>query len=186
MINIKTASASINSDSNFNGCTGSDYYYNLFCNMDITFTPEVICKIGIVPHRVLLGYGQVLIRCILYSMSMTEARLIAKIDPMTLTSLDKGVKNAILGLAFRLPQKRVPINMDIQSEVSGFKKHNSGGLYLVHLNFLEKPADDLILIIGKYLESQTISSKRKEERIVINSDTTDSVNLKTDTVSDPL
>jgi len=160
----------------------ADNLYTLYCNKDIAITPEVIREIGIVPHRIMMHYCDSIIPCIIYSMSMTEARIIAKMDPLVVQNLENGLKDIVFSLSFRVPQKHTPVNVNIEAEIFSYSEYDSANLYFINLEFLNKPPDGLVLILGNFLKSGTESFNRKKRRILINSGNLKSMDIKSDKV----
>jgi hypothetical protein len=157
-------------------------YYKKYSDTDVTFTKQVIYETGLVPHRIILNFCNENIRCLLYSTSMKEARVIAKMSPTLLELLELGNKEATLHLDFRLPKQREAASIAICTEILFHTYYQSGDLYFMLLHFAQTPPEDLILILGRFLEKETRKEQRQEKRISITSENTELLNLESDKI----
>jgi len=147
-------------------------YYQQYSGVDVTFTKDVI-------KATLLNPKQVYLKCtgyqwpiVVYSSSMTGAKIIANMK----TSLSEAVKKAnsvvSLRMSFLQRDKADPISFFVGAKISGYTPYGQEKpeLYFLTLTYTQRPPDDLIEILGRLIEANTASAKRKEERIPVTAD----------------
>ena len=154
-------------------------YFEQFQTVQVAFTKETI-------SATLLNTKQVFIKClgyqwpcIIYSSSMTSAKVIANIDKNLKESLQKSNNVVQLRFSFLQPEKTNPITFFVGARVAGFApyKPENPQLNFVNLEFTQHPPDTLIEILGSLQEAVLNASRRKEERVLINPDTTKKLGL---------
>lgn len=155
-------------------------YYAQFANLDVTFTRDVLSTIGLVPKQVFLkclGYQW---PCIIYSSSMTAAKIVLNISPNTFETIRKANNLVSLRFCLKKSDKIDPIAFFVAGRVSGFSKYNSESpdLNFVNLIFTHRPADDLIESLGELLEANVNSKKRHEERIILTVESLKKIGIK--------
>jgi hypothetical protein len=149
-------------------------FFDTYKDTEITFTKEVIRATGLVQKQIYLKYAGYQVPCILYSVSMTTAKIVAQLAPTAFEQI-RAAKNLVsLRFAFQEPDKSDPMLFFVPARVNGYNPYSkeNPNLNFVNLDFTTRPADDLIGILGLILEAKTNSKKRREDRIII---TTDSV-----------
>ena len=147
-------------------------YYQQYSDVDVTFTKDVI-------KATLLNPKQVYLKCtgyqwpiVVYSSSMTGAKIIANMK----TSLSEAIKksNSVVSLrmSFLQRDKADPISFFVGAKISGYTPYGQEKpeLYFLTLTYTQRPPDDLIEILGRLIEANTASAKRKEERIPVTAD----------------
>ncbi len=156
-------------------------FYSKFCTIDVTFNKDVSKITGLQPKKVFLKLKEGARSCILYSSSMESARVIANISEAFLQELKDSETNIPLRLSFLRDESPKPVehNFFIQTRLHSFTKFSKdkSELFLLSLNFSTKPPDDLIEILGFLLEANINATKRKEERILITSESLNALHL---------
>jgi len=145
-------------------------YFDSYKDTEITFTKEIIRATGLFPRGVHLKSVGHPVPCIIYSVSMTSAKVIAHIDPGLFEQIREAKNNVSLRFAFLKADKNDPISFFVPSRITGYNPYNKDkpNLNFISLNFTHRPSDDLIAILGEILEANSNSQKRKEERIILN------------------
>jgi len=156
------------------------YYYDQFYTLDVTFTPEVIRATNLFPKQVYLKCRGRHWPCVLYSTSMTGAKVIVNMND-TLKAVLRKAKNLVsLRFSFHQRDKTDPLAFFVSSRVSNITEYNTGSkeLSFLTLSYTQRPPDDLIEVLGLLLDANINAKRRKEERIVITTDSLRKLGLK--------
>jgi hypothetical protein len=147
-------------------------YYELYKAIDVTFTKEVIKITGLdAPHVYLKCIGEQW-PCVVYSTSFTQAKIIASARPAFMEALKKANNMASLRFSFKREGKAENLAFFIGSKILGFSPYSGGqDLQFITLSYTQRPPDDLIEILGKLLEANINSTRRRDERILLTPDT---------------
>jgi hypothetical protein len=146
----------------------------------VTFTKEVIRATGLLTKMIYLkglGYQW---PCIIYSCSMSTAKVVASITPEVYEQIREANNLVSLRFAFKDVDKSDPVLFFVSAKVTGYNPYNKEkpNLNFVSLEFTKRPADDLIAILGQLLDAASNSKKRKEERITLDVHTIKKMGLK--------
>ena len=156
-------------------------FYSKYRTIDVTFNKDVSRTTGLQPKKVFLKLREGARPCILYSSSLESARVIASVSESLLIEMKENETNIPLRLSFLKDETPKPVeyNFFIQTRLGSFTKFSKEqpDLYLLSLNFSTRPPDDLIEILGFLLEANVNATKRKEERILVTSETMNSLHL---------
>ncbi|MDR1905263.1 MAG: PilZ domain-containing protein [Treponema sp.] len=114
----------------------------------------------------------------IYSSSFQGAKIIANIKSGLIEKL-KDVNNSIsLRLSFMSSETENPVTFFVSAHTIGFSPYGgSEDVALFTLEYNQRPPDDLIEIMGRFLDANVNSSRRKDERILITSDSIRRLNL---------
>jgi hypothetical protein len=145
----------------------------------ISFNSEVIKATGLLPKQIFLKVQQKQIPCIIYSCSMTEAKVIANLSPEVLDKIRAVNNSVMLRFAFKREDKHDPLKFFVGAKITGFNPYNKKNPHtnFISLSYTQKPPDDLIKILGAILEVKKTAQDRKEERIVIDYKTSEKIGL---------
>ncbi len=160
-------------------------YFDNFKDSEITFTKEIIRATGLQPKHIFLKCVGYQLPCIIYSVSMTSAKVIANVSSDMYEQI-RGANNLVsLRFAFHESDKIDPLMFFVSGRVTGYNPYNAEkpSLNFISLDFTQRPPDDLIAILGQIFEAKLISQKRKEERININADSVKKLGIKTKSAS---
>jgi hypothetical protein len=154
-------------------------YYEQFQTTEVTFTKEII-------RALLLNTKQVFLKslgyqwpCIIYSSSMTGAKIITTMQQSLKETLQKS-KNAVsLRYSFIQREKTDPLAFFVSAKIAGISPYGDPqkGLSFLNLTFTQRPPDDLIERLGNILEANIASQRRSEERIIITPDSAKKIGL---------
>lgn len=155
-------------------------YFDNHSNSEITFTKEIIRATGLIPKNVFLKTAGYHLPCIIYSVSMTSAKVIANISSDMYEQIRNANNLVSLRFAFRENDKIDPLMFFVSARVTGYNPYNAEkpNLNFISLDFTQRPPDDLIAILGQILDARMMSQKRKEERIIINADSVKRLGIK--------
>jgi hypothetical protein len=155
-------------------------YYDRFKTVEVTFTKEVIRATGLLPKMVFLKGLGMQWPCIIYSCSMTAAKVIASLTQENFTQIRDVNDLLSLRFAYKDADKTDPVLFFVSAKVTGYTPYNKDkpNLNFVNLEFTKRAPDDLISIIGQLLDAAAASQKRKEDRITLDVQTIKKLGLK--------
>lgn len=146
-------------------------YYELYQNIDVTFSKEVIKATGLIPQQVYVKALGGQWPCVLNSASLSGAKIIAGIKSGFYEKIQQGNTSVSLRLSFQDPEKSEPMSFFVTSKITGFTQYaGSPDLIIINIAYTQRPPDDLIEKLGALLEANINSTKRREERIVMTPD----------------
>ncbi len=145
-------------------------YYQQFGEVEISFNKEVIRATGLQTRNNLLKCKGEYWPCFVYSTSMRTAKIVASVKSDFFNNVKEANNLVLLQLSFKQADKTSPLILRISAKMAGLTSYGeaNSGLSLITLAFTQRPSDDLIIILGRILESNLNSKKRREERIIIN------------------
>ncbi|MDR2952783.1 MAG: pilus assembly protein PilZ [Treponema sp.] len=147
-------------------------YYDTFKGIDITFTKDMIQVTGLITEQVHLKCGSDFWPCVFFSTSFQGAKIVANIKSGLIDKLQKANNSVSLRFCFKSPETGNPITFFVAGRVLGVAPYkNSEDVSLLSVQFTQRPPDDLIEIFGRIFDANVNSSKRKDDRILITTDT---------------
>ena len=155
-------------------------YYDRFKEIDVTFTKDMIQVTGLLTEQVHLKCGSDFWPCVLYSTSFQGAKIVANTKSGLLERLQYANNLANLRLCFKNSEKENPVTFFVAGHVVGSAPYkNSQDVSLITIQYTQRPPDDLIEVVGRVLDANVNSSKRKDERIVLTVETQRKLKLLT-------
>jgi hypothetical protein len=154
-------------------------YYQQFVHTEVTFTREVI-------QALLLNTKQIFLKClgyqwpcIIYSSSMTEAKVITTLQPSLKEALAKSKNVVSLRFSFIQREKTDPLAFFVSARIKGISPYGdpAKGLSFLSLHFSQRPPDDLIERLGNLLAANVNFHRRREERIIVSPDVQKKIGL---------
>ncbi|MDR2370776.1 MAG: PilZ domain-containing protein [Treponema sp.] len=143
-------------------------YYERFKGIDVTFTKEIIQVTGLVTQQVHLKCVSDFWPCIIFSSSFQGAKIVANVKSGILQKLQQANNYVSLRYCFRKAETGNPVTFFVAARVMGQAPYGgSNDVVLFTLQFTQRPPDDLIEIMGRLLDANVNSAKRREERILI-------------------
>jgi hypothetical protein len=147
-------------------------YYERFKDIDVTFTKEIIQVTGLLTQQIHLKCGNDFWPCVVYSSSFQGAKIVANIKTGLMGKLSQANNLVNLRFCFKVAEKGNPVTFFVAGKVVGSTPYGgSSEVAMLTLQFTNRPPDDLIEIMGRVLDANVNSAKRKEERILLNPDT---------------
>ena len=156
------------------------HYFEQYKSTDVTFNKQVIAATGLVARNVYLKLLDRQIPCIVFSSSMSGAKVIASIKSSVFAALKQNNNRLALRWCFKLPDKAEPITFFVTCHASAFTHYavQDPDVQIMTLEFTQHPPDDLIQILGTLLEASCNAQRRKDERIVITPETMKKLGLE--------
>ena len=146
-------------------------YYDLYRSIEVTFTKDVTQLLGFQQEQVTLKLLGAQWHCLIYSSSLEGAKIILNLKSDQIEKLRAGSNLVALRYGFKVADKAEPVTFFANGRIKGYNRYNNAtdnDLYFMTLEFTQRPSDDLIEILGRFLEANVNSQKRKDLRIPVN------------------
>ena len=154
--------------------------YEKYKNIDVTFSKEIIQVTGLLTQQVYLKSGSDFWPCVVFTSSFQGAKIVANTKTGVIHKLEKANNMASLRFSFRNQDTGNPVTFFVNAKSVGTAPYGgSDDMAMIALQFTQRPPDDLIEIMGRVLDANISSAKRKDERIMITPDTLRRLNLAT-------
>jgi hypothetical protein len=143
-------------------------YYERYKAIDVTFTKEIIQVTGLITPQVYLKCVGDFWPCVVYSSSFQGAKVVANIKSGLVSKLQQANNLASLRFCFKNADTGTPVTFFVSTRSVGYAPYGgSKDVAMFTLQFTQRPPDDLIEIMGRLLDANVNSAKRKEERILL-------------------
>ena len=143
-------------------------YYDIYRDTEVTFSKEFIRALNLDPRQVYIKCAGAQWPCIINSTSLQSARIIIGTKGGAYAQISKEATPLSLRFSFT-PPGQLPVSFFVNCRVANVQPYmTSNDLAIITLSFTQRPPDDLIENIGRVIEANFNSSRRKEERIIIN------------------
>ena len=153
-------------------------FYERFKSIDVTFSKEIIRVAGLVANQVYLKCVGDFWPCVIYSTSFQSAKVVVSIKSGILQKLERANNMVSLRFCFKIAEKGNPVAFFVNTKSIGYTSYGgSQDVALFTLQFTQRPPDDLIEIMGRLLDANVNSAKRREERIPISADSLRKLNI---------
>jgi len=147
-------------------------WYELYRTIDVTYTKEIIKTTGLDTRGVFLKCVGEQWPCVIYSASFDGAKVVASSKQAFADRIKKANNLVSLRFSFRTPDKPEPLSFFISARVVGVAPYTQSGgdLQFTSLQFTQRPPDDFIEILGRLLDANINSTRRREDRILLTPD----------------
>jgi len=147
-------------------------WYELYRAIDVTFTKEIMRATGLEARGVFLKCVGEQWPCVLYSSSFVGAKIVVSAKAALVDRIKRANNMVSLRLSFRLPDKPDPMAFFIGAKVVGYAPYSQGGgdFQFASIQYTQQPPDDYIEIMGRLLEANINSTRRREDRILLTPD----------------
>jgi hypothetical protein len=154
-------------------------YYETYRTISVTYTKDVVKSTGLLPQNVFLKCLGEQWPCVVYSSSFNEAKILAPNKPGLMERIAKANNLVSLRLSFQVTENGDPVSFYIAGKASGFAPYaqSNGMLQFVVIQYTQRPPDNFVEILGRMLEANVNSTRRHEERILLNPDTMRKIGL---------
>lgn len=144
-------------------------YYTQYANSEITFTKDIIKATLLYPKQVCLKCMGYQWPCIIYSSSMSSAKIIVNMKDSLKAMIKKSNNVVSLRFSFIQRDKGDPLSFLVSSKIVSYTPYSKDNQSLVFLTlqYTQRPADGLIEILGQVLEANANSRNRRDERITL-------------------
>ena len=145
--------------------------YDRFKDIDVTFTKEIIQVTGLLTQQIHLKCGNDFWPCVIYSASFEGAKVVANIKTGLVAKLETTNKFVNLRFCFKAPGETNALTFFIAGRVTASAPYGSSqDVNMFTIQFSNRPPDDFIEIVGRVLDANVNSSKRKDVRIPLTQD----------------
>jgi hypothetical protein len=153
-------------------------YYERFKGIEVTFTREIIQVTGLLTQQVHLKCVSDFWPCVIYSSSFQGAKIVANIKSGLIEKLQQANNYVSLRYCFKNADSNNPVTFFVAARSMGYAPYGgSKDVAIFTLQFTQRPPDDLIEIMGRLLDANVNSAKRRDERILITADSQRKLNI---------
>ena len=153
-------------------------YYDRFKDISVTFTKEIIQVTGLLTQQVHIKCGNDFWPCVVYSASFEGAKIVANVKTGLLTKLQATNNFINLRFCFRPPGENNSVTFFVAARIlASTPYNNSQDVNMFTLQFSNRPPDDFIEIMGRVLDANVNSAKRKDVRIPLTQDNMRKLNI---------
>jgi len=153
-------------------------YYDRFKDIDVTFTKDMIQVTGLLTQQIHFKCGNDFWPCVVYSASFSGAKVVANIKTGLLTKLQAVNNFGSLRFCFKPQGEANTVTFFVAARVMASAPYgNSQDVNMFTLQFSNRPPDDFIEIVGRVLDANVNSAKRKDERIPLTADNMRRLNI---------
>jgi hypothetical protein len=146
-------------------------YYERYKSIDVTFTKEIIQVTGMITQQVYLKCIGDFWPCVVFSTSFQGAKVVANVKSGIVEKLRQANNSASLRLCFRNADSNSPVTFFVAARSVGYAPYgDSKDMAIFTLQFTQRPPDDLIEIMGRLLDANVNSTKRRDERVLLTAD----------------
>jgi hypothetical protein len=159
-------------------------YYERFKDIDVTFTKDMIQITGLLTQQIHLKCGNDFWPCVVYTASFSGAKVVANVKTGLLAKLQTTNNFVSLRLCFRPQGETNTVTFFVAARVMASAPYgNSQDVNMFTIQFSNRPPDDFIEIMGRILDANVNSKKRKEDRIPLTPENIRKLNIvSTETV----
>jgi hypothetical protein len=159
-------------------------YYERFKDIDVTFTKDMIQVTGLLTQEIHLKCGNDFFPCVVYTTSFSGAKVVANVKTGLLAKLQTTNNFVSLRLCFRAPGETNTVTFFVSARVTANAPYgNSQDVNMFTIQFSNRPPDDFIEIMGRILDANVNSKKRKDDRVPLTPDNLRKLNMtSTETV----
>ncbi|HVP19358.1 MAG TPA: PilZ domain-containing protein [Spirochaetia bacterium] len=156
-------------------------FFEQYASTEVTFNKQVLSATGLMSKNVYLKVLDQQWPCVVFSSSMTAARVIVTVKEAFLAALRKANNKLFLRWCFKLADKPEPISFYVSCHAAGFTPYDLGDqeVQLLALEFTQRPPDDLIGVLGSLVDASANAQRRREERIPVTPETMKKLGLET-------
>jgi hypothetical protein len=153
-------------------------FYERFREIDVTYTKEVIQVTGLQSKQVYLKCVSDVWPCVLYSSSFQGAKVVVNIKSGLIAKLQQANNMVSVRFCFKDPNGGEQVTFFVAARSVGYSPYGgSQDVVLFTVQFTQRPPDDLIEIMGRLLDANFNSTKRRDEQIVIDTENIRRLNL---------
>jgi hypothetical protein len=147
-------------------------FYERYKNIDVTFSKEMIQVTGLITEQVHLKCGSDFWPCFLFATSFQGAKVVANTKSDLMTKIQQANNLINLRFCFKSLETEAPVTFFVAGKVLGSVPYkNSREISLLSIQFTQRPPDDLIEVLGRILDANVSSSKRRDERVPVTPET---------------
>ncbi|MDR0636136.1 MAG: pilus assembly protein PilZ [Treponema sp.] len=158
-------------------------FYEQYKTSFVTFSKEAIKATGLCAQRIYLKCMGDFWPCVLYSSSFETVKVVVNIKAGLVERLQSAKNTASLRFCFRTSENSEALIFFVNMKSLGFAPYGSSDdVAIFTFQYIQRPPDDLIEILGRFLSVNENFSKRRSERITLTPDTIRKLNIAKEAV----
>jgi hypothetical protein len=146
--------------------------YERFRDIEVTYTKEIIQVTGLQSKQIYLKCVSDVWPCVVYSSSFLGAKIAVNVKSGLIPRLQQANNMVSLRFCFKDPLQGEQVTFFVSARSLGYSPYNGAqdvGLFTIQ--FTQRPPDDLIEIMGRLLDANVNSTRRRTERVLITQET---------------
>jgi hypothetical protein len=153
-------------------------FYERFREIEVIYTREIIQVTGLQSKQVYLKCVSDVWPCVIYSSSFQGAKIVVNIKSGLIAKLKQANDMVSVRFCFKDPNGGEQITFFVSARSAGYSPYGgSQDVAIFNVQFTQRPPDDLIEIMGRLLDANFNSTKRKDERIILSTENVRKLNL---------
>ncbi|MDR0670282.1 MAG: pilus assembly protein PilZ [Treponema sp.] len=153
--------------------------YERYREIDVVYTKEIVQVTGLQSKQIYLKCVSDVWPCVIYSSSFQGAKIAVNIKSGLIPKLQQANNMVSLRFCFKDPFQEAQVTFFVSARSLGYTPHKgSEDVGLFTIQFTQRPSDDLIEIMGRLLDANVNSTRRKGERVLITAETLRKLNLR--------
>lgn len=144
-------------------------YYDIYRDKEITFTKQTLHYLRIDPRQIYVKCAGGQWPCIINSTSFQFVKIILGVGSGAIAEIKKNPNMSVQVRYCFIQEDNTPLSFFVTghvSQISPFKDTNE--LVLITVSFTQQPPDDLIMLMGQFIDTNENFLNRRDERIIIN------------------
>jgi hypothetical protein len=154
--------------------------YERYREIEVAYTKEIVQVTGLQTKQIYLKCVSDVWPCVIYSSSFQGAKVAVNIKSGLLPKLQQANNMVSLRFCFKDPfQGGEQVTFFVAARSLGYSPYqDSTDVGLFNVQFTQRPPDDLIEIMGRLLDANVNSTRRKGERVLITPETIRKLSLR--------
>ena len=153
-------------------------FYDMFKAIDVAYSKEISQVTGLVQNQIFLKCVGDVWPCVIFSSSFEGAKVVVGLKSGILQKMDRANNMVSLRFCFKITEKGNPVTFFVNTKYMGHTPYGeTPDVAMFNLRFTQRPPDDLIEIMGRILDANVNSVKRRDERVIISPETIRKLNL---------
>jgi hypothetical protein len=143
-------------------------FYEQYKTSFVTFSKEAIQATGLCAQQIYIKCMGDLWPCVLYSSSFETAKIVANIKAGLIEKLQIAKNTASIRFCFKTSENSETLVFFVNMKSVGFAPYgNSNDVAIFTFQYIQRPPDALIDILGRFMSVNENFSKRRSERITL-------------------
>jgi hypothetical protein len=153
--------------------------YERFRDIEVTYSKEIVQVTGLQPKQIYVKCVSDVWPCVIYSSSFQGAKVAVNVKSGLIPKLQQANNMVSLRFCFKDPFQGGQVAFFVAARSLGYTPYQgSNDVGLFSVQFTQRPPDDLIEIMGRLLDANVNSTRRKEERVLIIPETIRKLSLR--------
>jgi hypothetical protein len=142
--------------------------YGRYREIEVVYTREIVQVTGLQTKQIYLKCVSDVWPCVIYSSSFLGAKVAVNIKSGLLPKLKQANNMVSLRFCFKDPFQGEQVTFFVAARSLGYSPYqDSADVGLFSVQFTQRPPDDLIEIMGRLLDANVNSTRRRGERVLV-------------------